>query len=78
MALARGTHLVVSDLFEQAEPAEPETPIEPLAEARAAAERAHIRRALEATGGNVSDAARLLRVARTTLWEKMHKLGLSG
>ncbi len=78
MALAQGTHLRVSDLFEQAQPAEPESPIEPLAEARAAAERAHIRRALEATGGNVSDAARLLRVARTTLWEKMHKLGLSG
>ena len=78
MALARGTHLVVSDLFEQSGTAESETPIQPLAEARAAAERAHIRHALEATGGNVSDAARLLRVARTTLWEKMHKLGLSG
>jgi DNA-binding NtrC family response regulator len=47
-----------------------------LAEARDAAERAQIVSALERTGGQMSEAARLLRVSRTTLWEKMQKLGL--
>ena len=47
-----------------------------LAEARDAAERRQIVAALERTEGRVSDAARLLGVARTTLWEKMQKLGL--
>ena len=47
-----------------------------LAEVRDAAERAHIRAALERTGGQMSEAARLLGVSRTTLWEKMQKLGL--
>jgi len=32
--------------------------------------------ALDRTGGQVAEAARLLRVSRTTLWEKMQKLGL--
>jgi DNA-binding NtrC family response regulator len=47
-----------------------------LAEVRDAAERAQIMAALERTGGQVGEAARLLRVSRTTLWEKMQKLGL--
>ena len=50
--------------------------IRPLAEARDAAERAQIAAALSFTGGQVAEAARLLRVSRTTLWEKMQKLGL--
>ncbi|MFN3644369.1 MAG: sigma-54-dependent transcriptional regulator [Gemmobacter sp.] len=48
----------------------------PLAEVRDAAERAHIAATLDATGGHVAEAARLLGIARTTLWEKMQKLGL--
>ena len=47
-----------------------------LAEVRDAAERAHIRAALDHTGGQMSEAARLLGISRTTLWEKMQKLGL--
>lgn len=47
-----------------------------LSEARDAAERTHILRALERTGGQVTEAAKLLGVSRTTLWEKMQKLGL--
>jgi DNA-binding NtrC family response regulator len=47
-----------------------------LGEARDAAERIHIVAALERTGGQVAEAAKLLRVSRTTLWEKMQKLGL--
>ncbi|MDH3262663.1 MAG: response regulator [Paracoccaceae bacterium] len=50
--------------------------IEPLSEARDAAERRQILKALSQTGGQMAEAARLLRVSRTTLWEKMQKLGL--
>lgn len=47
-----------------------------LAEARDRAERAQIVTALDRTGGQVAEAARLLQVSRTTLWEKMQKLGI--
>ena len=47
-----------------------------LAETRDAAERQQIVAALERTGGQVAEAARMLKVSRTTLWEKMQKLGL--
>jgi len=46
---------------------------ETLAETRDAAERRQILRALELTGGQMVEAARLLGVSRTTLWEKMQK-----
>lgn len=48
-----------------------------LAEARATAEKAQIVAALDRSRGQVGVAARLLGISRTTLWEKMHKLGLS-
>jgi len=48
-----------------------------LSEVRDAAERRQIRRALERTDGQVGRAAALLGVSRTTLWEKMRRLGLS-
>ncbi|MHC4915851.1 MAG: sigma 54-interacting transcriptional regulator, partial [Planctomycetota bacterium] len=48
-----------------------------LTEAVAAAERAAIERALSRTGGNRTEAAKLLGVSRKTLWEKMGKLGMS-
>ena len=47
-----------------------------LAETRDAAERMQIVAALERTGGQVAEAAKLLKVSRTTLWEKMQKLEL--
>ena len=49
-----------------------------LAEARDTAERAHIAATLEATGGGIQEAAARLGISRTTLWEKMRRLGLSG
>jgi two-component system response regulator HydG len=49
----------------------------PLAGIRDDAERRHIERALEASGGHVMDAAKLLGISRTTLWEKMTKLGIA-
>jgi DNA-binding NtrC family response regulator len=52
-------------------------PVTTLAEARGAAERRQIERALEHTDGRVAKAAELLGVSRTTLWEKMRRVGLS-
>lgn len=69
---AEGEWIQPADLF-------PEHQIEgrfpTLAEVREAAERRQIVNALERTHGHVSEAARLLKVSRTTLWEKMQKLG---
>lgn len=50
--------------------------IQSLSEARDLAERRQIIKALAGTGGQIAEAARLLKVSRTTLWEKMQKLGL--
>ena len=44
--------------------------------ARADDERGRIEDALERTGGNRSEAARLLGVSRVTLWKRMRRLGL--
>jgi len=70
---AAGGMVLTSDLFP--ERAADET-MRSLSEVRDAAERAQIAAALDRTGGQVGEAAKLLRVSRTTLWEKMHKLGL--
>lgn len=70
---ATGEWLFPADLF-------PETRTDPsfltLAEARETAERRQIIAALDRTGGQVIEAARLLKISRTTLWEKMQKFGL--
>jgi DNA-binding NtrC family response regulator len=70
---AEGEMVLSSDLF-------PERAVDKtmrsLSEVRDAAERSQIVAALDRTGGQVGEAARLLRVSRTTLWEKMQKLGL--
>ncbi len=47
-----------------------------LSEARDAAERQQIIAALSRTDGHNLEAAKLLKVSRTTLWEKMQKFGL--
>lgn len=71
---AAGDWIGPADLFPElgALDAEPGT----LAEARDRAESRQILHALARTGGRIGAAARLLGVSRTTLWEKMHKLGL--
>lgn len=75
LGLASGPLIQPADLF-------PERQTEgdrvlTLAEARDAAERAHIIAALERAKGQVGETARILNVSRTTLWEKMQKYGLS-
>jgi len=75
LAMATGPLLQPSDLFPErlAGPDE----MMSLAQAREAAEKAQIIAALDRTDGQIGEAAKLLRIARTTLWEKMQKLGLS-
>ncbi len=70
---AEGEMVLTSDLFPERAA---EEGMRSLAEVRDAAERAQIVVALDRTGGQVGEAAKLLRVSRTTLWEKMQKLGL--
>ncbi|MGB3556420.1 MAG: response regulator [Jannaschia sp.] len=72
VSIAPGEWLFPVDLF----PERQEERLLPLSEARDAAERAHIGQALERSGGQMAGAARLLAISRTTLWEKIQKLGL--
>lgn len=76
LGMASGPLLQPSDLFPERLAVADD--LMSLAQARDAAERAQIIAALERTDGQIGEAAKLLRIARTTLWEKMQKLGLSG
>jgi DNA-binding NtrC family response regulator len=53
-----------------------QTEILPLAEYKRHAERAYIEQALDASGGNVSAAARALRISRTHLHQRITALGV--
>ena len=75
MALVQGAWIMPAELFPEAQVAT-EAAFQTLTEARDEAERVQIRRALDRSAGSMSAAARLLGVGRTTLWEKMQKLGL--
>lgn len=70
---AEGGMVMTADLFPERAADEA---MRPLSDVRDAAEKAQIMAALDRTQGQVGEAARLLRVSRTTLWEKMQKLGL--
>jgi DNA-binding NtrC family response regulator len=74
LVLAESQRLGVADLFpeQQAQEAPPLS----LAAAREAAEREHIRRILARCGGRIGGAAQVLGVSRTTLWERMRRLGI--
>ncbi|TDK53337.1 sigma-54-dependent transcriptional regulator [Antarcticimicrobium luteum] len=71
---AHGEWLFPSDLFPEL--GAQSDRFSTLAEARGAAERQQIIAALARTDGHILEAAKLLKVSRTTLWEKMQKLGL--
>lgn len=81
VALALGPWLMPGDLFPESadqEAARGRPPALPsLEDARLAAERRHILRALALTGGEIILAAKALGISRTTMWEKMRRLGLS-
>ena len=71
---AQGEVLFPLDLFPDAQD-DTATP-RPLSDIRDDAERAAILAALEQTDQHILEAAKLLSISRTTLWEKMKKLGI--
>ena len=72
---AVGDLIMPGDLF----PTARQPPVRQGLEAvREGVERREIERALADTSWNVSEAARHLRISRTTLWEKMKRLGIQG
>lgn len=73
---AMGDWLFPADLFPERLAGAEGIALPPLSEVRDSAERRHILVALERAGGHAGEAARLLGISRTTLWEKMQKLGL--
>lgn len=80
VALAQGPLLMPADLFhERARDFEAPSgdTVQSLEEARDDAERRHIARVLQRTGNEIAQTAKLLGISRTTLWEKMRRLGLS-
>ena len=78
VALALGPWLMPGDLFPEAVDATSHPAgLASLEEARLATERRHILRALALTGGEIIPAAKALGVSRTTLWEKMRRLGIA-
>lgn len=74
MDVATGDWIYPADVFPELN--QEDIGVQTLSEARDLAERRQIIKALERTGGQIAEAARLLKVSRTTLWEKMRKLGL--
>lgn len=74
MDAATGDWVYPADVFPELNQEDLE--FQSLSEAREVAERRQILKALEHTGGQIAEAARLLKVSRTTLWEKMQKLGI--
>lgn len=78
VVLASRPSIEADDLFpEHGARADDKVPtVDTLAQAREAAERAHILLTLRRTGGGVQQAAALLGISRTTLWEKMKRYGI--
>ena len=76
VALATSEWIMPGDLFPDAHGKSTAEDFVPLAIIRSAAEKRQIERALGETGGQLAKAASLLGVSRTTLWEKMTRLGL--
>jgi two-component system, NtrC family, response regulator HydG len=74
--LAAGEWIMPGDLFPESGDSSASERFISLRAARDEAERRQIERALKETGGHVIEAARLLDISRTTLWEKMKRLGI--
>lgn len=78
VALSESPLLMPIDLFPE-ERGEPATDVtETLSDARDAAEKRQILKALTVTGGQISLAAKALGISRTTLWEKMTRYDIEG
>jgi len=75
VALAQSGWIGPETLFpDEAANSDVENTLPTLCEARAAAERRHIRMALELAGGRIEEAAKTLGISRSTLFDKMKKL----
>lgn len=82
VVLALGPWVMPGDLFpERGDDAPLERDetldVEPLDTARDQAERKHILKVLRLTKGAIQPAAKILKVSRSTLWEKMRRLDIS-
>lgn len=78
VALGLGQWVMPGDMFpEQSDETASGLEMGSLEDVRQSAERRHILRALAATSGEVGAASKLLGIGRTTLWEKMRRLGLN-
>lgn len=79
IALGEGPWISSSDLFPERHEPEPagSTFLQSLEDVRHDAERRHIARILASTGGETGAASKLLGIGRTTLWDKMKRLGLT-
>lgn len=77
VALTDAAYLRPEAVFPERGPGAAEGDISTLAEVRQNAERDHIRSALERTGGRVEEAAKILGVSRSTLFDKLKKLGIA-
>jgi DNA-binding NtrC family response regulator len=77
VSLGLGTWVMPGDLFpEQSHSLASDVKVGSLEDARLQAERRHILRALSVTNGELAAASKLLGIGRTTLWEKMRRLGV--
>lgn len=76
VALSESPLLMPVDLFPETAGGKAVDAAETLSDAREAAERRQILKALSASGGQIGVAARSLGVSRTTLWEKMTRYGI--
>lgn len=79
VALGLGQWVMPGDMFpEHGDSISSEMQMGSLEDIRQSAEKRHIMRALSVTNGEVGAASKLLGIGRTTLWEKMRRLGLNG
>ncbi len=79
VALGLGQWVMPGDMFpEQSDVTASALEMGSLEDVRQSAEKRHILRALAATSGEIGAASKLLGIGRTTLWEKMRRLGLNG
>jgi DNA-binding NtrC family response regulator len=77
VALGLGQWIMPGDLFPDFAGPAPEQQLGSLEDARQSAEKRHILRVLSQTNGELAAASRLLGIGRTTLWEKMRRLGIN-
>jgi DNA-binding NtrC family response regulator len=77
VALGLGHSVMPGDLFPGQKETQPQNDrLGTLEDARQIAEKRHIIRALSAANGEIGAASKLLGIGRTTLWDKMRRLGV--